>query len=118
MVGAGYGNGVGAENIYNAGLTTTTKSGGATARITVDASGTITAVKVMEGGSGYAVGDTLEVTGTATTTGYSVATLTVAVNIYDNTGDTVSVVGVGSETYSGYNGLYSITGITIQKKSQ
>ena len=36
-----------------AGLTTTTKSGGATARITVDASGTITAVKVMEGGSGY-----------------------------------------------------------------
>lgn len=113
--GAGYGNGVGAENIYNAGLTTTTKSGGATARITVNASGTITAVKVMEGGSGYAVGDTLEVTGTATTTGYSVATLTVA-NIYDNTGDTVAVAGVGSETYSGYNGLYAITGITTAKE--
>lgn len=113
--GAGYGNGVGAENIYNAGLTTTSKSGGATARITVNASGTITAVKVMEGGSGYAVGDTLEVTGTATTTGYSVATLTVA-NIYDNTGDTVSVAGVGSDSYSEYNGLYSITGISTSKE--
>ena len=56
--GAGYGSGT-AGDIYNArlisiGSSTTGKH--ATAKLTVDGSGTITAVKVMDGGSAYGIG--------------------------------------------------------------
>jgi len=65
----------------------------------------------MSGGTNYVVGDVLNVTGTATTTGFSTATVTVAA-ITDNVGDTISVAGVTSEGYAGYNQLYRITGIS------
>ena len=67
--------------------------------------------KVMNSGTDYQVGDVLDVTGTATTTGFSQATLRVD-NIHNNIGDTLRVSGVTSTSYEGYNGLYRITGIT------
>ena len=110
--GSAYGNGTGsAESLYNASLTNSATGKNATARITVNASGEITAIKLMSGGTNYVVGDVLNVTGTATTTGFSTATVTVAA-ITDNVGDTISVAGVTSERYAGYNQLYRITGIS------
>jgi hypothetical protein len=110
--GTGYGNGTGAtENLYNATLTNSATGVNATARLTVNSSGAVTAVKIMNGGTNYVVGDVLNVTGTATTTGFTTATVTVA-SIFDNTGDTLRVAGVSSEGYSGYNQLYRITGIS------
>jgi len=114
--GAGYGNGSGGtEQLYNAALVKTGAGGTggdyATARITVNASGEITAAKIMSGGSNYTVGDILDVTGTATTTGFSQGQVTVS-QIINNIGDTLSVSGVTSTSYQAYNQLYRITGIS------
>ena len=112
--GAGYGSGS-AGDLYNAklvafGSSITGKH--ATAKVTINSSGTITAVKIMDGGSAYGIGNTLAVVGIATTTSYSVATLTVS-KIYSNVGDTVRVTGINSEGYKDYNNLYRITDIPI-----
>ena len=116
--GAGYGNGTGVvENLYNAVLVNTStglqpaRGSGATARITVDSSGAITDAEIMNSGTDYQVGDVLDVTGTATTTGFSQATLEVT-KIYENIGDTLRVSGIQSTSYEDYNTLYRITGIS------
>ena len=112
--GAGYGNGTGTiENLYNATLNNTGSARGtsATARVTVDSSGSLSSVEIMNSGTDYQVGDTLDVTGTATTTGFSQAQVQVT-HIYDNVGDTIRVSGIKSDTYAGYNQLYRITGIS------
>jgi hypothetical protein len=80
----------------------------ATARITVDGIGGITAVKIMDGGSAYGIGNTLAVVGVATTAGFVQGYVTVT-DIYDNTGDVVRISGVSSESLSHYNQLYRIT---------
>ena len=110
--GTAYGTGS-AATLYNARLVSTASTVGdyATAMISVDAIGGITAVKIMSGGSSYGVGQTLGVTGTATTTGYTEGYVTVT-NIYDNVGDVVRVSGVSSSAYKDYNQIYRITGIT------
>ena len=110
--GTAYGTGS-AATLYNARLVSTSSTVGdyATAMVSVDAIGGITAVKIMSGGSSYEVGQTLGVTGTATTTGYTEGSVTVT-NIYDNIGDVVRVSGVSSSAYKDYNQLYRITGIT------
>jgi hypothetical protein len=114
--GAGYGNGSGVtENIYNAklisiGSSVTGKH--ATAKLTVDGSGTITAVKVMDGGSAYGIGNTMNVVGVATTSGFTQAVVRVD-NIYSNVGDSVRIVGVKSDSYSTYNQLYRITDVAV-----
>ena len=115
--GSGYGNGTGAvENLFNATLSDTPTGGkGASARITVNVSGEMTAVKIMNGGTNYQVGDVLNVTGTATTTGFSGGTVTVT-HIENNIGDTISISGVTSSTYSGYNGLYAISGVSTSRE--
>ena len=116
--GAGYGNGTGvSENLYNAVLSNTSvgsqpaRGSGATARITVDSSGSITGAEIMNSGTDYQVGDVLDVIGTATTTGFSQGTLQVT-NIHSNIGDTLRVSGVTSTSYEGYNSLYRVTGIS------
>ena len=110
--GTAYGTGS-AATLYNARLVSTSSTVGdyATAMVSVDAIGGITAVKIMSGGSAYGVGNTLSVTGTATTTGYLEGYVTVT-NVYDNVGDVVRVSGVSSSAYKDYNQLYRITGIT------
>ena len=112
--GAGYGSGT-AGDIYNArlisiGSSTTGKH--ATAKLTVDGSGTITAVKVMDGGSAYGIGNTMNVVGVDTTGSFSQAVVQVS-KIYDNTGDVVRIVGVKSDSYKPYNQLYRITDVQI-----
>ena len=112
--GAGYGSGS-AGDIYNAslvaiGASVTGKS--ASAKITVNGSGTITAIKIMDGGSAYGIGNTLAVTGVTTFAPYTQAVVTVD-DIYDNVGDTVRVIGVSSASYAGYNDLYRITGVDV-----
>ena len=114
--GSAYGNGTGGvENLYNATLVNSNTGANALARITVNASGEMTAVKIIDGGCNYAVGDVLTVTGTATTTGHSAGTVTVS-QIRSNIGDTISLAGVSSALYSDYNQLYRITGISTTKE--
>ena len=115
--GTAYGNGTGAvEYLYNASLIGGTGVN-ATARITIDAVGGVTAAEIIDGGTLYTAGDTLTITSVATTTGHSNATLTVD-NIYSNVGDTVRVSGITSTTYEGYNNLYRITGISSSTEIQ
>ena len=112
--GAGYGNGS-AGYIYNAKLTSagaaTSQGQNATARIEVNSSGNIVAAKIMDGGSAYSVGDSLQIVGVGTTSGYSVGIVTVT-KIHDNTGDTVELINAKPETNHPYNTLYRITGVT------
>ena len=84
----------------------------ATAKVSVDATGGITDVQIMDGGSAYGIGNTMNVVGIATTTGHSKAVVTVT-NIYDNVGDIVRVSGVTSDTYKPYNTLYRITEVVV-----
>ena len=114
--GQGYGDGSGSGgSYYNAqlvaiGASVTGKN--ATAKISIDASGSITSLKIMDGGSAYGIGNSLAVTGVAVTTGHVQAIISVD-NVYDNVGDVVRISGVSSEAYSGYNDLYKITGVEV-----
>ena len=112
--GAGYGIGSAVEETYyNANLVSLASSitgANATAKVTVAPTGGITSIELMDGGSGFNVGNTLAVVGIATTTGYAQATVTVD-KVYDNTGDSIRVIGVSSATYAGYNSTYRITGV-------
>ena len=112
--GSGYGSGV-AGNIYNAtltGLAGSTTGQYATAKITVDAVGGITDIKIMDGGSAYAEGNTLAITGISTFAPYSQATVTVS-KIYDNLNDVIEVAGITSESNSKFNRLYKISEIPV-----
>ena len=112
--GAGYGSGT-AGDLYNArlvGFAGSITGQHATAKITVNGSGTITDVKIMDGGSAYGIGNTLAVVGVGTTTGYTQAVVTVA-GVYNNIGDTVRISGVSSETYAELNNVYRITNVEV-----
>ena len=91
--GAGYGSGS-AGDIYNArlvGIGTSVTGVNATAKITVDGSGTITAVKIMDGGSSYGIGNTMAIVGIPTFAPFTQAVVQVD-KIYDNVGDSVRVL--------------------------
>jgi hypothetical protein len=112
--GGGYGYGSGSiENHYNAVLVGSAATAGkhATAKVTVSAAGTISAIKIMDGGSGYSIGETLNVVGIATTTGYTLGSVKVT-SIYNNVGDSFRISGVKSENYQSYNNLYRITSVS------
>jgi hypothetical protein len=112
--GAGY-TGTAGSSTYNAslvGFAGSTTGQHATAKITVDASGSITDVKIMDGGSAYGIGNTLAVVGVATYAPFTQAVVTVA-DVYDNVGDTVRISGVSSETNATYNNVYRITDIQV-----
>ena len=112
--GSGYGSGIGTQYLYNAKLVSagaaTTQGQHATARLTVNGSGNITNVQIMDGGSAYDIGDSLQVVGVNTTFGYSVGIVTVT-KIYNNIGDTLEIKGVLPYSNDEYNTLYRITGI-------
>ena len=116
--GQGYGSGSGTV-LYNANLTGTSGTvygTNATCVVSIDGVGSLTGIKVMDGGQGYSVGDKLNVTGTATTTGFTTATVNVDA-IYDNTGDILFVTDI-ADSHSQYNTLYRITGITTTYDDQ
>ena len=99
--GAGYGSGS-AGDIYNAQLVSIGSSitgKNATAKLTVNGSGTITAVKIMDGGSAYGVGNTMHVVGVTTqSSGFVQAVLEVE-KTYSNINDVIRISGVSSESY-------------------
>lgn len=97
---------------YNARLTGSANGINATARVAVSG-GAVTAVRIMDGGSAYGIGNTASLSGVGTVG--SGAVVTVA-NIYNNVGDCLSLSGVSSASYAGYNTLYKITGISTAKQ--
>ena len=104
-------------NYYNAslvGFAGSTTGSHATARITVSG-GVITALKIIDGGSAYGVGNTLAVVGVATTSGNTGAVLQVN-SIYSNVGDTLSIDSISPSTYSQYNTLYRVTAVNGPKE--
>jgi len=108
--GSGYGSG-GSGRIYNAKLQGGSSAGkNATAVITVNASGAITSAEVMDGGSSYTVGDSLNVVGVATTAGFVVGIVSVT-EIYDNVNEVISLQGITGFKNKEYNQLYRITSI-------
>ena len=112
--GIGYGSGT-AGDLYNArlvGFAGSTTGSSATAKITVNTSGNITDIKIMDGGSAYGIGNTLAIVGVNTTVGYTEAVVTVT-DIYNNIGDTVRVSGVASVSYAGYNNVYRIIDVPV-----
>ena len=112
--GTGYGTGVDAD-YYNAKLVSigaSTTGANATAKVGVDATGGIVSVLIMDGGSAYGIGNTLNVVGIATTGTHAEAVVTVD-KIYDNVGDIVRVAGVTSETYSQYNTVYRVSDVVV-----
>ena len=117
--GSAYGSGS-SGILYNAqlvGFAGSTTGSNATARITVNGSGTITAVNIIDGGSAYGIGNTLTVVGVATTTSHVVGVVRVQ-TVSNNIGDTLKISGVSSEGYSGYNTLYRVSGIATGKTKE
>ena len=120
--GADYGTGGGSvETYYNANLVSigsSTTGSNATAKVTVSAAGTISALTIMDGGSAYGIGNTMHITGITTSgTGHTPAVVEVQA-IYNNVGDVIRISGVSSESYSEYNDLYRITGINTGSDKQ
>ena len=114
--GSGYGNGS-PGYFYNATLVSGGKVGfadtqgqHATARIQVNSSGTIVSAEIMDGGSAYAVGDSLTIAGISTFHPYSPGIVEVA-KIHDNVGDVVALSHAKPESNHPYNSLYKITAI-------
>ncbi len=103
--GSGYGS---AGILYNVHLSGGSGHG-ATGNATVNGSGQVTAVEIVDGGSGYTKGDTLTLRA-----GGNNAQVTVAI-INNNIGDAIQIIGVGSteDRYnSGFNGIHTITAVT------
>ena len=112
--GIGYGSGS-ATTLYNANLvgyagSTTGKS--ATAEVTIDAAGGITSVRITNPGSVFGIGNTLAVTGIATTSGFVEGYVEV-LSVFDDTNASINVLGVTSNTYSSRNTTYRVTGYDI-----
>ena len=111
-VGAGYSNGT-YYNVRLVSIGTSETGQHATAKVVI-ASNVIDSVIIMDGGSAYGIGNTLSVTGITTngTSGHTEGVVEVT-KIYDNVGDVIKVIGVGSATYKPYNQLYRITDVGI-----
>ena len=110
--GSKYGTGT-AATLYGAklrpiGIGSTAKSSGATANVTVDANGGITAATIVNGGGAYGIGHSLEVIGITTQAGYTVGVLTVT-NIYSGIGQVISISGISSETNFKLNNTFKVT---------
>lgn len=114
--GSNYGTGSGStETFYNARLQSELGSGfgeEATARVTVNSSGQIINIKIMDGGSSYGIGNTFAIVGIATTTNHHRGVVEVS-QTYSNIGDNLSLEGIIDRSYSQYNGNYRITGISV-----
>jgi hypothetical protein len=85
----------------------------ATARVSVSAGGTVTSVRIMDGGSAYGVGNTCTLVGVGS---IGFGAIVQVANIYNHVGECLAISGVSSVAYSGYNNLYKITGISNQKE--
>jgi hypothetical protein len=111
--GFAYGSGS-AGTLYNArlvGLGGTEPGQNATARISFDNSGQLTNVRIIDGGSAYAIGHSFSIVGVATTTNH-VSGIVSVTQIYNNIGDTLNLYGVENYSNEPFNTSYRITGIS------
>ena len=97
------------QDLYNADLVGGSGEGASVA-VRLDSNGTVSQLDIINGGSGYQVGDTLTVVGIATTTGHNVATVQVD-SIYNHTNESIRIDGIVENQYQEYNTLYRISGI-------
>ena len=114
--GYGYGDGSGSiQTLYNArlvGIGTSVTGDNATANIKIDANGSITDVKIIDGGSAYGIGNTLSVVGVATTTGWTAGIVEVT-KIHDSTNEILKVEGIRDSIFADYNQLYRVTSVPV-----
>jgi len=114
LAGTGYGSDLTSQELYNAQLTGGSGEGATAVVVTDGIDGSINGIQVIDGGSGYVVGDVLSVVGIATTsagTGFSTPARVEVTNINDAVGKVIEVNGI-SESYNRYNTLYRVTGIS------
>jgi microcystin-dependent protein len=114
--GDGYGTGTGPETeiFYNAQLVGSSTGEGATAVVKVESS-IITDILLMDGGSGYEVGQELTVVGIPTTIGFTPAEIQVS-DIYDNIDSNFRIEGIFASPFNAYNGVYRITGVPNSRR--
>jgi len=118
--GLNYGFGPGNVSLYNAklvGFAGSTTGENATALITVNGSGTITNVQIMDGGSAYGIGNTLSVVGVATTTSFSAGIVRVE-SLQNAINDTLTITAIRDSEAENYNTLYKIDSITVGKSKE
>jgi len=112
--GVNYGDGSGSiQTLYNArlvGFAGSTTGKYATANVEIDSTGAITAVKIVEGGSAFGIGNTLAVVGVATTAGWVPGYVTV-LNIHNSVGDVIKIDGIRDSRFTDYNNVYKIENI-------
>ena len=107
--GSGYGSFAAEQSLYNAKLLGGSGEG-ATAAIRVNSNGTVTNVEIMDGGSGYVVGDQLSIEGVPTRGEYQTAYVNVS-SVYSHVGEVIQLSGISNENFTKYNRLYRITNI-------
>ena len=119
--GANYGVGSGiTETYYNArlvGFAGSTVGKNATARVTVEPAGGISNIKIIDGGSAYAIGNTMTINNIPKLAGVTDAVIQVE-KIYDVTNEVLDIQGIGSTGFQSYNTLYKISGITIGQEKE
>ena len=119
--GSGYGVGSGiTESYYNAkfvGFAGSIVGKHATARVTIHPSGGITNIKIIDGGSSYAIGNTVTVSGLPKQSGNVDAVIRVE-KIYNAVGDSIDIQGITSVSYQSHNTLYKISGIDVGKDKE
>ena len=114
--GTNYGTGsVTDEIFYNAKITNSDSNkvvgNFATAKVTVGTAGSITQIRIMDGGSAYGIGNTVTVSGISTIANHTPAIFEVQ-SVENCVGEVLKVSGISSDTLKDYNELYRITGIT------
>lgn len=107
------GSGYTAGTYYNARIASSTTGANATAKVIVGGAGTVTSVQIMDGGSAYKVGDAVALSGIGSVGSSASVTVT---NIYNNIGDCLSISGVSSTSYAGYNNLYRIADVSSSQQ--
>lgn len=113
-VGSAYGDGSGSvQTLYNAklvGFAGSTTGKYATANVEIDATGRISDIKIVDGGSAYGIGNTLSVVGIGTTTGHIRGYVTVE-QIHNSINDVIRIDGIRDDRFRDYNNLYRVTSV-------
>ena len=112
--GLNYGDGTGSlQTLYNAklvGFAGSTTGKYATANVLIDSAGSISDIKIVDGGSAYGIGNTLAVVGVGTTTGWIAGYVTVE-QIHNSIGDVIRIDGIRDDRFIQYNNLYKIESV-------
>ena len=105
LSGSGYGNGS-PGSFYGAKLVGGTGNG-ATAIVSVNASGQLTGAKILNGGSGYSAGDILSITGISTFAPHTEASFQVN-TINDCIDDIVEITGINHDRYNSFGKITAV----------